>query len=179
MRGPKTNDRRSPLPRRTGHEDFPHPALAGLGSASKHSQRDQSQMPARLASVAPPPQTPLWLPVPGCRWPARRGASPVPGGSFGARCLLSPRGAGPVRLIESSRPVLASSHPADWPLPSSCNEAEPSSRVATARALAFPSVSGRDRSHPLKGRLHDFRSSIMANTFQLTRATKLRLALSG
>ena len=28
MRGPKTNDRRSPLPRRTGHGDFPHPALA-------------------------------------------------------------------------------------------------------------------------------------------------------
>jgi len=58
------------------------------------------------------------------------------------------------------------------------NEAEPSSRDATARALAFPSFHGQDRSHPRKGRLHDSRPFIMANTFQLTRTTKLRLALS-
>ena len=82
-------------------------------------------------------------------------------------------------LIAASRPMLASSNPADWPLPVLCNEAEPSSRDATARALAFPSLGGQDRSHPLKGWLHDFRSFIMVNTFQFTRTTKLCLALSG
>jgi hypothetical protein len=60
----------------------------------------------------------------------------------------------------------------------SCNEAEPSSRDATARAWAFPSLSGRARPHPLKGRLHGFRSLTMVNTFQLTGTTKLCLALS-
>ena len=44
MKGPETNDRRSPLPRQTGHGDFPHPAFASLGFSSKHSQRHQSQM---------------------------------------------------------------------------------------------------------------------------------------
>ncbi len=105
--------------------------------------------------------------------PARRGASQVPDGSFRARCLLSPRGVRQVHLIEASPPMRASSSPADWPLPVLCNEAEPSSRDATARALAFPSFNGQDRSHPLKGRLHDFRSFIMMNTFQFTRTTKL------
>jgi len=150
----------------------------GQGSLAP-SRLDRNLIATMSPSDAPlPPQAPLWLPMPGCRWPTRRGASQVPGGSLGARCLLSPRGAGPARLIESARPVQASSSPADWPLPSSCNEAEPSSRAATARALAFPSLSGRDRSHSLKGRLHDFRQFIMADTFQLTRATELCLALS-
>ena len=44
MKGPQTNDRRSSLPRRTGHGDFPHPALASIGFSSKHSQRNQSQI---------------------------------------------------------------------------------------------------------------------------------------
>src|SRR5258708_3442291 len=44
MKGPKANDRRSPLPRRTGHGDFPHPALARVVSSRKHSQTQQSQM---------------------------------------------------------------------------------------------------------------------------------------
>ncbi len=44
MRGPKANDRRSPLPRRTGHGDFPHPAFAQVVSSRKHSQGNQSQM---------------------------------------------------------------------------------------------------------------------------------------
>ena len=69
--------------------------------------------------------------------------------------------------------MLASSDLADWPLPVSCNEAEPSSRDATARALAFPSFNGQDRSHPLKGWLHDFRSFITMNTFQFIRTTEL------
>lgn len=83
-----------------------------------------------------------------------------------------------MHLIEATLPVLASSSSADWPLPISCNEADSSSRDAAARALAFPSFNGQDRSHPLKGRLHGFRSLTMVNTFQLTRTTKLRLALS-
>jgi hypothetical protein len=73
------------------------------------------------------------------------------------------------------------------------NQAQPSSRDATARpvryasqlliglgrapshgasTLAFPSFNGKDRSPPLKGRLHDFRSIIMTNTFQFIRTIK-------
>ena len=44
MRGTKAKDRRFPLPRRTGHADFPHPALAKAVSARKHSQRYQAQV---------------------------------------------------------------------------------------------------------------------------------------
>ena len=44
MKGPKTNDRRFPLPRRTGHGDFPHPALARVVSSRKHSQRLEAQV---------------------------------------------------------------------------------------------------------------------------------------
>jgi len=44
MKGPEANDRCSPLPRRTGHGDFPHPALARAVSSRTHSQLDQSQM---------------------------------------------------------------------------------------------------------------------------------------
>src|SRR6266704_1741530 len=39
MRGPKANDRRFPLPRRTGHADFPHPALARVVFSRKHGAR--------------------------------------------------------------------------------------------------------------------------------------------
>src|SRR6266498_1920092 len=44
MTGAKTNDRRFPLPRRTGHGDFPHPALARVVSSRKHSQRLEAQV---------------------------------------------------------------------------------------------------------------------------------------
>jgi len=80
---------------------------------------------------------------------------------------------------DSSRPMLASPHPAGWPLPYKCNEAEPSSQDATARAFTFPGLNARDCSPALRSRLHDFRPIIMINTFQLTRTTKLCLALSG
>ncbi len=63
--------------------------------------------------------------------------------------------------------------------PSLCNEAEPSSRDATARALTFPSFTGQDRSCALKGRLHGSRPFTMMNTFQFIRTTRLHLALSG
>lgn len=44
MKGLATNDRHSPLPHRTGHGDFPHPALARNVSSRRHSQWNQSQM---------------------------------------------------------------------------------------------------------------------------------------
>src|SRR6266516_3744532 len=44
MKGPKTNDRRFPLPRRTGHGDFPHPALARVVYARERSQRHKAQV---------------------------------------------------------------------------------------------------------------------------------------
>src|SRR5215469_950675 len=34
----------TPLPRRTGHGDFPHPALARVACSREHSQLDQSHM---------------------------------------------------------------------------------------------------------------------------------------
>ena len=79
----------------------------------------------------------------------------------------------PAPLIEPSPPMLASPHPAGWPLPVWCNEAEPSARDAAARALACPSVHGRDRSLPLWGRLQRFRSFITLNTIPFTRTTQL------
>jgi len=54
-----------------------------------------------------------------------------------------------MRLIEASPPMLALPHLAGWPLPVLRNEAVPSSQDATARAFAFPSFSGQDRSLPL------------------------------
>ena len=44
MKGPKTNDRCFPLPRRTGHADFPHPALARVVYSRTRSQRNQPQV---------------------------------------------------------------------------------------------------------------------------------------
>jgi hypothetical protein len=74
--------------------------------------------------------------------------------------------------------MLALPHLAGWPLPVLSNEAEPSSRDATARAFALPSFGVTDRSSTLWAQLHDSRPFVMANTLQLTRTTKLCLALS-
>jgi len=63
------------------------------------------------------PHQQLWLPVRGCLREAPNRVSQVPGCSFGARCLLSPRGVRSVRVVVASRPMLASQHPAGWPLP--------------------------------------------------------------
>src|SRR6266567_504577 len=60
MKGPKTNDRRFPLPRRTGHGDFPHPALARVVYPRKHSQRHQAhvlQMSIKANALPRPPAT--------------------------------------------------------------------------------------------------------------------------
>jgi len=269
MKGPKTNDRRFPLPRRTGHGDFPHPALAKVVSAREHSQRLEAQVfqmsiqtealpfaPAPLATpfqmapqavademievaercarvaqakiVGPASQVPVqppkqfrqgcvallcvdelsqrfafpgqrlgrWPQVPVALWPpipvavipkgvaqevqalaglAQIQHTSLPGGSFRARCLLSPRGVRLVRAVVSSQPILASPHPAGWPLPFKCNEAEPSSRDATARAFASPSFGEQGRPHSLWVWLHDFRPIIMINSFQLTRTSQALL----
>ena len=55
----------APLPRRTGHEDFPHPALAWVVSSRKHSQAYQSQMvQMRIQANSPAgPPTPLTAPT--------------------------------------------------------------------------------------------------------------------
>ena len=102
----------------------------------------------------------------------------VPAGSFNARCLLSPRGVQSVPVVVASRPVMASPNSAGWPLPFKCNEAEPSSRDATARAFASPSFCEQRRRHSLWVWLHDFRPIIMINAFQLTRTNQACLALS-
>ena len=61
MRGPKANDRRSPLPRQTGRGDFPHPAFARVVFSRKHSQRHQAQVlqVSRDADARPCPPAPL------------------------------------------------------------------------------------------------------------------------
>ena len=236
MRGTKAQDRRFPLPRRTGHADFPHPALAKVVSARKHSQRyllfgflsqllsqfpdlgrqdrfpkgklllrlfcrgsfhfNQFQVlltrhdlgqgslaPSRLnrdftATMSPSdsairPHQRLWLPVRGCLREAPNRVSQVPGCSFGARCLLPPRGVRLVLWVVASQAMLASPPVAGWPLPSKRNEAEPSSRDATARAFASPSLGEQSRPRSLWVWLRDFRPIITINTFQLTRTAKL------
>src|SRR6266487_2625816 len=121
------------------------------------------------------PRRRLWLPVRGFpRWIPNR-VSQVPGGSFCACCLLSPWGVWSVRLIVASRPVLALPNPAGWPLPFKRNEAESSSRDATARAFASPSLCEQGRPRSLWVRLHDFRPIIMINPFQLTRTSQASL----
>ncbi len=135
---------------------------------TRHDPGQGSLAPSRLNRDFPatinPSDTPfrpaqrLWLPAGGCpRLSARTpdGVSQVPDGSFRARCLLSPRGVRSVPTVNSSRPMLASPFPAGWPLPITCNEAEPSSRDATARAFAFPGLGTADCSPTLRGRLHD------------------------
>src|SRR5437867_1474893 len=61
MKAPKANDRRSPLPRRTGHGDFPHPALANVVFSREHSQRYQSQMVQMRIQADPLASTPAPL----------------------------------------------------------------------------------------------------------------------
>src|ERR1035438_271405 len=155
---------------------------------TRHDPGQGSLAPSRLnrnfpATMSPSdtairPRQRLWLPVRGCPRKTPNRVSQVPAGSFRARCLLSPRGVRSVPVVVASRPMLASPNPAGWPLPFMCNEAEPSSRDATARAFAFPSLSQQGRPHSLRVRLHDFRPITMINAFQLTRTSQACLALS-
>jgi len=119
------------------------------------------------------PHQRLWLPVRGFPRRTPNRVSQVPGDSFSARCLLPPRRVRSVLVVEASRAVLASPFSAGWPLSVLRNEAEPSSRDATARAFALPSFSAADCSPTLWARLHGFRPIIMINAFQLTRTAKL------
>src|SRR5208283_1714317 len=158
---------------------------------TRHDPGQGSLAPSRLhrdlAATMSPSDTPvrpvrrLWLPADsgsGLSARAPVGVSQVPAGSFDARCLLLPRGVCSVPTVVASQAVMASPHPAGWPLPVTCNEAETSSRFATARAFALPSFSGQGRPHSLWVRLHDFRPIIMINAFQLTRTSQACLALS-
>src|ERR1044072_2331197 len=152
-----------------------------LGQGSLAPSRPNRDFTATMtpSDTAIRPHQRLWLPVRGCLREAPNRVSQVPGGSFRARCLLSPRGVRSVRVVVASRAMLASPHPAGWPLPCKCNEAEPSSQDATARAFCLPSFGAKGRPRTLWVRLHDSRPIITINSFQLTRPTKLRLALSG
>ena len=101
--------------------------------------------------------------LPSSCWFFPRALSPLtPGSPIGACSRCFPTSAG---FTKSGR--LAT--------PSMCNEAEPSSRDATARAFASPSLSEQGRPHSLWVRLHDFRPIIMTNSFQLTRTSQALL----
>jgi len=107
------------------------------------------------------PHQRLWLPVRGCPCRTPNRVSQVPAGSFHARCLLSPRGVRSVPTVVASRPGAGFTSFGRLATPNLCNEAEPSSRIATARAFAFPSLNERGRPHSPRGWLHDFRPIIM------------------
>src|SRR5216110_2627331 len=61
MKGPRTNDRRFPLPRRTGHGDFPHPALARVVYSRTHSQRHEAHVFQVSIQANAGPDTPASL----------------------------------------------------------------------------------------------------------------------
>jgi hypothetical protein len=114
----------------------------------------------------------------GCpQWTPSR-VSQVPAGSFCARCLLPPRGVQSVPVVVASRTDAGFTRLGGLTTPILRNEAEPSSRDATARTFAVPSFSEQSRLHSLWVRLHDFRPTIMANAFQLIITSQACLALS-
>src|SRR5882724_2021082 len=92
---------------------------------------------------------------------------------FFLRALLSPRGVWTVPTVVASHSSAGFTLFGRLATPNMCNEAEPSSRDATARAFASPSLSEQGRPHSLRVWLHDFRPIIMTNSSQLTRTTKL------
>src|SRR5205823_10771055 len=165
--------------RRSFHLNQLHSPLTRLDSGQG------SLAPSRLdreffATMSPSdtairPRSRLWLPARRCPLRTPNRVSQVPAGSFRARCLLSPRGVRSVRVVVASRLMLASPNPVGWPLPCKCNEAEPSSRDATARAFASPSLGAQGRPHTLWVRLHDSRPIAMINSFQLTRTSQALL----
>src|SRR2546428_10471863 len=61
MKGTKSNDRRFPLPRRTGHADFPHPALAKAVPSREHAQRLEAQVFQVSIKTNPCPCSPASL----------------------------------------------------------------------------------------------------------------------
>jgi hypothetical protein len=152
---------------------------------TRHDPGQDSLAPSRLdrnfsAIMSPSdpairPRQRLWLPVRGCPRKTPNRVSQVPAGSFRARCLLSPRGVRSVPMVVASQSGTGFTSSGRLATPSMCNEAEPSSRDATARAFASPSLSEQGRPHSLWVRLHDFRPIIMTNSFQLTRTSQALL----
>src|SRR6266498_3828742 len=132
------------------------------GQGSLAPSRLNRNFPATMSpsDTAIRPRRRLWLPVRGFpRWIPNR-VSQVPGGSFRARCLLSPRGVRSVPTVVASRTDAGFTSFGRLATPNMCNEAEPSSRDATARAFASPSLSEKGRPRSLRVRLHDFRPII-------------------
>jgi len=127
------------------------------------------------SDTATRPRQRLWLPVRGCPLRTPNRVSQVPGGSFGARCLLSPRGVRSVPTVVASRTGAGFTSFGRLATPNMCNEAEPSSQDATARAFAWPSFGERGRPRSLWVRLHDSRPIIMTNAFQLIRTNQASL----
>jgi len=93
------------------------------------------------------PRRRLWLPIRVCPLRTPNRVSQVPAGSFCARCLLSPRGVWTVPTVVASHSSAGFTLFGRLATPNMCNEAEPSSRDATARAFASPSL-GRAGSPP-------------------------------
>src|SRR5438046_6192899 len=61
MKGPRTNARRVPVPRRAGHVDFPHPALARVVYSRTHSQRHEAHVFQVSIQANAGPDTPASL----------------------------------------------------------------------------------------------------------------------
>jgi hypothetical protein len=139
-----------------------------------HATTDLSDSPASSACLM---DFDTRLASPGAR-PAA-GASQVPGGSFCARCLLSPRRVQPVHLVEACGLMLASPLLEGWPLSATFNEAESSSRITTARAFASSGSDWQACSRPPRVRLHGSRPFTMTNTFSLLEPPSLLGAPEG
>ena len=136
---------------------------------------ETSQLLLNPSDTAVRPRRRLWLPVRGCPLRTPNRVSQVPGGSFCARCLLSPRGVRSVPTVVASQSGAGFTSFGRLATPIVCNEAEPSSLDATARAFASPSLSEQGRPRSLRVRLHDFRPIIMINSFHLTRTSQASL----
>ena len=147
------------------------------GQGSLAPSRLDRDFPATMnpSDTAVRPRRRLWLPVRGCPLRTPNRVSQVPGGSFCARCLLSPRGVRSVPTVVASQSGAGFTSFGRLATPIVCHEAEPSSLDATARAFASPSLSVQGRPRSLRVRLHDFRPIIMINSFHLTRTSQASL----
>ena len=125
----------------------------------------------------PPVTTPEVIDSPGglSAHPTSRRVSQVPGCSFRARRLLSPRRALPVLSTVPSRQVLASSYPTGWP-PSTCVTRLNRVRLRYGSRVCLPRLRRRGYPRSPLGRLHVQRSIHMADSFHSARTAKLCLA---
>ena len=134
----------APLPRRTGHGDFPHPALAKVLCSRKHSQGHQSKVGevSREADTLTSAPTPLAATT-------QMPSQPI---THEARCLLSPRGVQSAFLVETSRLMLASPFQAGWPLPYFA-VTRPNRVRGTLRLAHLPSPASASRIAPCRLRV--------------------------